>query len=297
MPQILLGKPVIKAIAADLRPRVEALRARGVTPALAIVRVGERPNDLSYESTVLKRADSLGVAVRRIVLPASVAQADLVAAVKNVNADHTLHGCLMFRPLPAHLNEEEASDSLKAAKDVDGAGLGALACVFSGHGAGYAPCTAAACLDLMDYYGIDPAGKHVVVAGRSLVIGRPVSMLLMERDATVTMCHSHTRNLEDVMRSADILVLATGRPRAYGERCFREGQIVLDVGVNFDSSGVMCGDADFKAAEAVLGESGAITPVPGGVGGITTSVLMKHVVTAAELVVGADSGMRMGRAS
>ncbi len=282
MPKLLLGKPVIEAIEANVRPRVAALKDSSVVPALAIVRVGERPDDLSYEHAVYKCADSLGIFVRRIVLPESVSQIDLMAVIENVNANGSTHACLMFRPLPSHLDEEAVCDALDPAKDVDGAGLGSLARVFSGRGVGFAPCTAAACLDMLDHYGIDLFGKRAVVVGRSLVIGRPVAMLLMERNATVTLCHSRTRNLDSVMRDADILVLATGRARAYGSRCFREGQTILDVGINFDAAGALCGDADFEAAEFVLGESGAITPVPHGIGGVTTSVLMKHVVMAAE---------------
>ena len=282
MPKSLLGKPVIDAIAADVRPRVETLAVRGVTPTLAIVRVGERPDDLSYERTALKRAEGLGIAVRRIELSQGVSQSELMAAISRVNVDEGIHGCLMFRPLPAPLDEEAACDALDPRKDVDGIGLGSLAHVFSGRGKGFAPCTAAACIEMLDHYGVDLAGKHAVVVGRSLVIGRPVAMLLLERHATVTLCHSRTENLAAAMRDADIVVLATGRARAYGAECFREGQSILDVGINFDEDGVMCGDADFEAVPAVLGESGAITPVPRGIGGVTTSVLMKHVVEAAE---------------
>lgn len=285
MPKLLLGKPVTDAIAADLRGRVEALAERGVAPTLAIVRVGERPDDMSYERTALKRAESLGIAVRRIVLSADVSQAGLMDAISQVNADESIHGCLMFRPLPAHLDEQAACDALDPRKDVDGAGLGSLARVFSGRGEGFAPCTAAACLEMLDHYGTEIAGKRAAVVGRSLVIGRPVAMLLMERNATVTLCHSRTDDVAAAIRDADIVVLATGRARAYGAECFRTGQTVLDVGINFDAAGVMCGDADFDAACDMLGEEGAITPVPRGIGGVTTSVLMKHVVEAAEAAV------------
>ncbi len=285
MPTLLLGKPVTDAIAADLRGRVEALAERGVAPTLAIVRVGERPDDMSYERTALKRAESLGIAVRRIVLSADVSQAGLMDAISQVNADESIHGCLMFRPLPAHLDEQAACDALDPRKDVDGAGLGSLARVFSGRGEGFAPCTATACLEMLDHYGTEIAGKRAAVVGRSLVIGRPVAMLLMERNATVTLCHSRTDDVAAAIRDADIVVLATGRARAYGAKCFRTGQTVLDVGINFDAAGVMCGDADFDAACDMLGEEGAITPVPRGIGGVTTSVLMKHVVEAAEATV------------
>ena len=285
MPKLLLGKPVTDAIAVDLRGRVEALAECGVVPTLAIIRVGERPDDMSYERTALKLAESLGIAVRRIVLSADVSQTGLMNAISQVNADESIHGCLMFRPLPAHLDEQAACDALDPRKDVDGAGLGSLAHVFSGRGEGFAPCTAAACLEMLDHYGIETAGKRAAVVGRSLVIGRPVAMLLMERNATVTLCHSRTDDVAAAMRDADIVVLATGRARAYGAKCFRPGQTVLDVGINFDAAGVMCGDADFDAACDILGEEGAITPVPRGIGGVTTSVLMKHVVEAAEATV------------
>lgn len=285
MPKLLLGKPVIDAIATELSPRVAALAERGAVPTLAIVRVGERPDDMSYERTALKRAESLGIAVRRVTLPADASQTQLMNAIAQVNDDESIHGCLMFRPLPSHLDEQAACDALDSRKDVDGAGLGSLARVFSGRGNGFAPCTAAACLEVLDHYGIEVAGKRAAVVGRSLVIGRPVAMLLMERHATVTLCHSRTDDVAAAMRDAEIVVLATGRARAYGAKCFRPGQTVLDVGINFDAAGVMCGDADFDAACDVIGDEGSITPVPRGVGGVTTSVLMKHVVEAAEGLV------------
>ena len=185
----------------------------------------------------------------------------------------------MFRPLPGHLDEDLACEALDPAKDVDGIGRGALASVFVGRGAGFAPCTAAACIEVLDAYGIDLAGKKAVVVGRSLVVGRPMSMLLLERNATVTMCHTHTADLAATVRDADIVVFATGRAKAYGPECFRPGQTVLDVGINVDEEGNLCGDVDFDAVESIVD---AITPVPRGIGGVTTSVLMKHVVEAAE---------------
>lgn len=282
MARLLLGKPVVDAIADDLRPRVGALAARGVTPTLAIIRMGERPDDLSYERSAEERAEGIGVSVRRVVLPSDASQAQLMEAIGRVNADDSIHGCLMFRPLPSRLDEVAACDALEASKDVDGAGLRSLARVFSGRGEGFPPCTAAACLEMLDHYGIDVAGKRVAVAGRSLVIGRPVSLLLLERDATVTLCHSRTQDMRAILRDADVAVLATGRARAFGPDFFCAGQTVIDVGINFDDAGAMCGDADFDAVVPVLGEEGAITPVPRGIGGVTASLLMKHVVEAAE---------------
>lgn len=292
MAQELLGKPVIAALKDTLAKRVAALEGRGIVPTLAIVRVGEREDDLSYERTALKRAEGLGIAVRRFVLPEDAGQAALMEAIAQVNADSAIHGCLMFRPLPAAYDERAACEALAPAKDVDGIGSAALARVFTGAGEGFAPCTAAACLEMLDAYGIDPAGKRVAVAGRSLVIGRPVALMLLERNATVTLCHSRTEDLPKVMRDADIVVLATGRARAYGAECFRAGQTILDVGINVDAQGALCGDADFEAAAAAVGERGAITPVPRGIGGVTTSVLMKHVVEAAERAAAPAHGSR-----
>lgn len=285
MAQELLGKPVIAALKEDLTARVAALGRTGTTPGLAIVRVGAREDDLSYERTAVKRAEGLGIAVRRFEVPEQAGQEALMDVIAQVNADASIHGCLMFRPLPRGYDEQAACEALDPAKDVDGIGSAALARVFTGRGAGFAPCTAAACLEMLDAYGIDPAGKRVAVVGRSLVIGRPVAMMLLERNATVTVCHSRTRDLAREMRDADIVVLATGRAKAYGASCFRAGQVVLDVGINVDEAGALCGDADYEAAVAAVGEAGAVTPVPRGIGGVTTSVLMKHVVEAAERAV------------
>lgn len=282
MPKVLLGKPVVDAMADDLKLRVAKLAEHDVVPTLAIVRMGRRPDDLSYERAARKKAESLGIAVRVIELAQDAPQSALMDAIAEVNADEGIHGCLMFRPLPAGIDERVACDALDPAKDVDGAGMGSLAGVYAGSGIGFAPCTAAACIETLDHYGIAIEGKRACVVGRSLVIGRPVASLLLERNATVTLCHSRTPDLASVVREADIVVLATGRARAFSAQYFREGQTVLDVGINFDAAGVMCGDADFETVETALGDTGAITPVPRGIGGVTSIVLMKHVVEAAE---------------
>lgn len=282
MPRILAGKPIIDALKEDGLKRVAALKDRGIDPVLAIVRIGARPDDLSYERTAIKRAEALGIGVRLFQLDEDAGQDALMKAIGEINADQGIHGCLMFRPLPAGYDEEAACEALDPRKDVDGIGRAALARVLTGRGEGFAPCTAAACLEMLDGYGIAIEGKHVVVVGRSLVIGRPVAMMLLERNATVTVCHSRTENLPAVVKAADIVVLATGRARAYDKTYFSPGQIVLDVGINMDEDGNLCGDADFDSAEGVLGDEGAITPVPRGIGGVTTSVLMKHVIETAQ---------------
>lgn len=279
MAELLKGKPVVDAMAQDIRARVEALAASGVTPTLAIVRVGERPDDLSYERTAMKRAAGLGISVKQYMLDAEASQADLEAALHDVNADDQVHGCLMFRPLPRSIDEKAMCDTLAAAKDVDGISTASLASVFTDGSDGFPPATAEACVKMLDHYQVPIEGKHVVVIGRSLVIGKPVAMMLLRRNATVTMCHSRTENLAEVCRAADIVICATGRARAYGREFFRAGQTVLDVGINFDAEGNLCGDVDFEEVEPVVA---AITPVPGGIGTVTTSTTMEHVVAAAE---------------
>ena len=260
MARILYGKEVSSALWERLLPRIDRLRAHGVAPTLAIVRVGERPDDLSYERTCARQADLRGIAVRRFVLPTEATQAELEAVIDAVNADPRIHGCLMFRPLPPQMDERAVCDRLSPAKDIDGIGSASLAGVFADTGEGFPPATAQACLETLDFYDIPVAGKRVVVLGRSLVIGRPVAMMLLARHAT-------------------------GRARAYGAEYFSPGQTVLDVGINFDEAGNLCGDVDFNAVASVLGEDGAITPVPRGLGGVTTSVTMAHVVRAAEVAL------------
>ncbi len=281
MALILKSKAVTDEMARDMKPRVEALKAGGVEPTLAIVRVGKRPDDLSYERTAIKRATSLGIAVRVFELDEAVSDAELRAQIQQINEDPSIHGCLLFRPLPDSIDEASACDALAMQKDVDGISTASLGAVFTDSPEGFAPCTAVACVKMLDHYQIPLEGKQVVVVGRSLVIGKPVAMLLLARNATVTMCHSRTKDLEDVMRSADIVICATGRARAYGASCFKPGQVVLDVGINF-ADGVLCGDVDYDAVEPIVA---AITPVPGGIGSVTTSTTMEHTLIAAERAV------------
>ena len=279
MADLLLGKPVADAMAADIVARAKALTASGKQPTLAIVRVGERPDDLTYERSAMKRADVCGIAVKQFVLPADASTDDVLATVATVNSDDSIHGCLLFRPLPEGIDEQAVCNALDPAKDIDGITRGSLATLLAGTGEGFAPCTAAACIDILDHYGINPQGKKAVVLGRSLVIGKPVALMLLARNATVTVCHSRTQDLASAVRDADIVVCATGRARAYGADLFAPGQTVLDVGINFDDEGNLCGDADFDAVESVVS---AITPVPRGVGSVTTVAMLRNVIIAAE---------------
>lgn len=278
MAMLLAGKPVISQMNEEARARVKALAGRGIEPCLALLRVGERPDDVAYERSVMRRAETVGVRTVQTVLPADATFDQVADAIRFVNEDAAIHGCLMFRPLPAHIDDAAVCALLDPAKDADGITPASLASVFM-DGEGFAPSTAAACVRMLDGYGIDVAGKHVVVVGRSMVVGKPLACLLLCRNATVTVCHSRTEDLPAVMRSADIVVCATGRARAYGAECFVPGQTVLDVGINFTPDGAMCGDVDFEAVEPIVS---AITPVPGGIGGLTCGITLEHVLTAAE---------------
>ncbi len=278
MADLLLGKPVGDAICAETSALVEKLTTEGVQPTLAIVRVGERPDDIAYERSACRRAESLGIGVRPFTLPQDASQDDILAAIATINEDDSIHGCLLFRPLPKGIDEAAVCSALSPAKDVDGITAGSLAGVFMDTGIGFPPCTAQACVEILDHYGVATEGASVAVVGRSLVIGKPVAMLLLSRNATVTLCHSRSQNLPALCQEADIVVYATGRPRAYSLEHFTEGQTILDVGINVDDEGNLCGDVDFDAAEPLVA---AITPVPRGVGSVTTAVLMRHVAQAA----------------
>ena len=279
MAQLLKGAEVVSALNERIKADVSALVSRGVVPTLAILRVGEKPDDLAYERGAIKRAETVGVAIKQIVLPETVSQESLLAEIDRINADDTIHGCLMLRPLPKHIDDLRAREALLPEKDIDGITEGSLAGVFSGTKRGFPPCTAQACMEILNYYGIDPAGKRAVVIGRSLVIGKPVAMMLLQKNATVTICHTKTADMPSETRRAEILIVAAGRAGVVGAEYVSAGQTVLDVGINFDASGKMTGDVDFAAVEPIVG---AITPVPGGVGTVTTSVLMAHVVEAAK---------------
>lgn len=279
MAQLLKGLAVANALTEQLTERVAALKAKNITPTLAILRVGQRPDDLSYETGAMKRCAKVGIEVRQFLLPADCSQEALLGAIRQINADPSIHGCLMFRPLPDKAMEEAACALLAPEKDVDCMTSGSLATVFTGKGAGYPPCTAESCIELLDYYGIPLQGKRVTVVGRSLVIGKPVSMMLLSRNATVTMCHTKTVNMPELCRNAEILVVAAGKAGVVDGSFTAPGQVILDVGINVDAEGKLCGDVKFEEAEPM---AEAITPVPGGVGSVTTAVLARHVIEAAE---------------
>ncbi len=283
MAQLLKGAEVTAALNERLKGEVESLKAKGVQPTLGIVRVGERPDDLSYERGATKRCDTIGVAVQKFVLPEDASQQELLALIDRLNKDASIHGVLIFRPLPKQFDDEAVRAALAPEKDIDGITDGSLVGVFTGTEQGFPPCTPQACMEILDHYGINCTGKKAVVIGRSLVVGKPAVMMLIKKNATVTVCHTKTSDMPAVCREADILIVAAGRAGVVGRDYVREGQIVIDVGINTNAEGKLCGDAIFDEIEPIVG---AITPVPGGVGTVTTSVLVGHVVTAAARTLG-----------
>ena len=279
---LLKGAEVAKALTETLQQEAEQLKAKGVEPCLAILRVGARDDDLSYERGAMKRCEKIGIAVRQVVLPEDVTQEALMSEVRKLNEDAGVHGVLMFRPLPKHLDDEAVRAALAPAKDMDGITDGSMTAVYAGTKNGYAPCTAQACVELLKHYNIPIKGKRVVVIGRSLVIGKPVSLLLLAEHATVTICHSRSENLSEICKEADILVVAAGKAGMVGAESVRAGQVVLDVGIHANADGTLCGDTRFAEVEPIVA---AITPVPGGVGAVTTAVLASHVIEAAKKTV------------
>ena len=284
MAKRLSGKEVTAAFNARIRANVETCRAHGVEPTLCMVRVGDNPSDMSYERGAAKRCETLGVACKQVHLPEDVSQDELLSVIEDVNQDPAIHGLLLFRPLPKHLDQALIENALDPAKDVDCMTDLSMSGVFTGKQIGFPPCTPQACMEILDHYGYDCTGKKAVVIGRSLVVGKPAAMMLIKKNATVTICHTRTKDMPAVTRDADLIIVAAGRAGVIGADYVREGQTIIDVGINVNAEGKLCGDVDFAAVEPVVD---AITPVPGGVGTVTTSVLVGHVVDAALKTLGA----------
>lgn len=279
MTEIWKGAPVAKEMVEELLNRSEKLKERGIEPTLAVVRLGERADDLAYERGLMKRAEKTGVTIKSLVYPETLEQRDLLLHIEELNNDPEVDGILIFRPLPKHIDDDEVRVALSPDKDVDGITDQSQAGVYTGSGLGFPPCTAEACVRMLKHYGTEIEGKNITVIGRSQVIGKPVAMLLLREDGTVTLCHSRTRDLKEHVMGADIVIAAAGHPGTVGRSCMHSGQVVIDVAMNVGGDGKLCGDVDFPAADGLVK---AVTPVPGGVGAVTTSVLMEHVMTAAE---------------
>ena len=272
----LTGLPVANAINEKLMEQVKSIE--GPLPHLAIIRVGERPDDCSYERGAVKKMDKVGVRCTTYTFDADIDNDTFQAEFDKINENPDIDGILMLRPLPKQLDEKQIENKIDPRKDLDGISPLNLAKVYAGDESGYAPCTAEAVIEMLDYAGIDIKGKRVTVVGRSLVIGKPVSMLLMKRNATVTVCHTKTVDMAGTCKNAEILVAAAGSARMIKKEYVADGAVVIDVGINVDDEGNLCGDVDFDAISDI---AAAATPVPGGVGSVTTSVLAKHLVKAA----------------
>ena len=289
MAKLLSGKEVCESLNQNLISRSAALAEKGVIPTLAIIRIGEDPSDVSYEKSAAKRAELVGVKVVNFVLEGDCTREALLSCIDQVNGDDRIHGCLLFRPLPKHLREyeDEICNRLAAEKDVDSMTSLSNAGVYEGRtDLGFPPCTAQACIEILDHYGYEYTGKRATVMGRSLVVGRPISLMLQHRNCTVTTIHTRTKDPMAYLPWSDLIICAAGRLNCVNGTHVAPNQWIIDVSMNWNpekitakGKGGMQGDCDFDAVEPIVG---AITPVPGGVGTVTTSVLMKHVIIAAE---------------
>lgn len=279
MAKILKGAPVAETLSEKIINEVEAIKSQGVIPCLGIFRIGEREDDIAYERSILKKAEKLGIKVDVKTYPLDVSQEAAEQALMGMNHDDSIHGILMFRPVPKHLDEEKLRNMIFTEKDVDGCTDGSLAGVFTNNKEGFSPCTAEAIVELLDHYNIEVKGKNVVVIGRSLVVGRPLGMLLLHRDATVTYCHTKTMDMEYITKKADILISTAGVLRLVGANMVSTDQVIIDAGINWDEEkNGISGDVDYDAVEPLVD---SITPVPGGVGSVTTTLLFRHVIEAA----------------
>lgn len=283
MGTLIKGKPVADKIKEDIKAEVKELRAKGVIPKLSIIRVGADPGDISYERGALKVMSELDIDVQVNALPENITQEEFIDFLKKVNSDASVHGILVFRPLPKQLDENVIKYVIDANKDVDCFSPLNVAKVFEGDESGFPPCTPAAVMEMLKYYNVELKGKRAVVIGRSMIVGKPVSMMLLKEHATVTICHSRTQNLPQVASEADVLVVGIGRAKMVNSEYVKDGAVVIDVGINVDADGKLCGDAD---TEDCVRKASLITPVPGGVGSVTTSVLAKQVIKACKLQTG-----------
>lgn len=276
---IIKGAQVAEAVSAETLKRAEALRLKGIEPCLAVIRVGEDGSQLAYERGALKRMDKCGINCRVCAFDENISQEDFENEFKKINDDNSVHGILLLQPLPKTLSVEPIKDIINPLKDVDAVSPVNMYKILANDKTGYAPCTAEGVMEILDWMGTDLKGKKCKVIGRSMIVGKPLGLLLLARDATVTYCHSKTRELAKETKDADVLIAAAGSAKLVGADFVNENMTVIDVGVNVDENGNMCGDVDFEAVEPIVAN---ITPVPGGTGAVTTSVLAKHVVKAAE---------------
>lgn len=278
--QIIKGKPVADKISENLIKEVNELVNEGINPKLTIVRVGARGDDLAYERGALKRCETIGIQTEVLELKEDITQEEYINELTKLNDDKNVHGILCFRPLPKQLNEEEIKYVISPEKDVDSFSPINTAKVMEGDTTGFPPCTPTAVVEILKHYDVNLNGAKVAVLGRSMVVGKPAAMLLLNENATVTICHSRTKDLSKVTSEADVLVAAVGRAKMVKADFVKQGAVVIDVGINVDEEGKLCGDVD---TNEVVEKASMITPVPAGVGSVTTSILAKHIVKACKL--------------
>lgn len=271
-------------VSAKIKEQVQEALAEldGKVPKLAIVRVGENPDDVSYERGAMKKMENFGLRVQSYVYPADIGDAEFKQEFARINEDSDVTGILLLRPLPRHICEKDIEAMINPEKDLDGISPANIAKVFAGDSSGYAPCTAEAVVEVLKANDISITGKRVTIVGRSMVVGKPLSMLMLKENATVTICHTRTQDLQGTCRNAEILVAAAGRAKMLDADYVGEGAVVIDVGINVDENGKLCGDVDF---DTIQDTASMATPVPGGVGAVTTAVLAKHLVQAAKRAV------------
>ncbi|MCG0274617.1 MAG: bifunctional 5,10-methylene-tetrahydrofolate dehydrogenase/5,10-methylene-tetrahydrofolate cyclohydrolase [Thermosediminibacteraceae bacterium] len=282
MADILSGKEVAQALGEKLKGEVEQLKSRGITPGLAIVTVGERPDSMSYIKSAQKKCGELGIDYRLVQLPGDISEKEFISEIHQLNDEKSVHGILVMRPLPATISEDRVKYEISPLKDVDGFNPDSIAKVMSGDERGFAPCTPSAVMEILDHYGIELQGKRTVIVNSSMVVGKPLAMMMLNRFATVTVCHIYTVDLPKETSRAEILVTATGKAKLIKKDMVAPGAVVLDVGISVDENGKICGDVDFDAVKEVAGK---ITPVPGGVGVVTSTVLAKHVIKACKMQI------------
>lgn len=274
--ELLKGAPVSAAIREWAAEEIKQLQ--GPVPKLAIIRVGEKPDDMSYERSAVKKMEAFGLRVQIFVFPKDISDEEFKEAFQKINKDPAVTGILLLRPLPEQIKEKEIEAMIDPKKDLDGISPVNIAKVFSGDPSGFAPCTAEAVIEILKANNISIEGKRAAVIGRSMVIGKPLSMLLLKENATVTICHTRTKELPEICRQAEILVAAAGKAGMVEESWVSDGAVVIDVGINVDENGKLCGDVDQASMES---RNLLLTPVPGGVGAVTTAVLAKHLIQAA----------------
>lgn len=274
--ELLKGAPVSAAVREWAAEEIKQLQ--GSVPKLAIIRVGEKPDDMSYERSAVKKMEAFGLRVQTFVFPKDISDEEFKEAFQKINKDPDVTGILLLRPLPEQIKEKEIEAMIDPRKDLDGISPVNIAKVFSGDPSGFAPCTAEAVIEILKANNISIEGKRAAVIGRSMVIGKPLSMLLLKENATVTICHTRTKELPEICRQAEILVAAAGKAGMVEESWVSDGAVVIDVGINVDENGKLCGDVDQASMES---RNLLLTPVPGGVGAVTTAVLAKHLIQAA----------------